>query len=212
LYLTGTFAEAATLAEPFALKAVTLDSSDPEAYAVLALVSAARGDLATELARADQALSLDPNCALALRIKGACLVCSPTTRADGCQSLLKSLRLNPKDPRNWWIWNSLAMGRYLLDDYNGAFEAATLAIRTRRGRAGLGAYRWLIAALGQLERTAEACEVVRQAADALAPVSFDVHAAQHMPWIRDDDYAHLLDGLHKAGWKPVQETTSAEVL
>ena len=31
-------------------------------------------------------------------------------------------------------------------------------------------------------------------------------------WIRDGDYRHLLDGLHKAGWNPAQEATSAEVL
>ena len=70
------------------------------------------------------------------------------------------------------------------------------------GRTGLGAYRWLIAALGQLETTAEACETVRQATDALAPVPFDAYATRHMPWIRDGDYRHLLDGLHKAGWNP----------
>jgi adenylate cyclase len=117
LYFTRTFAEAANLAEGPAHRALALGPNDADAYAVAALVSAARGDLATELARAEQALSLDPNCAVAYRIKGACLISSPTTRIEGCETLLRSLRLNPHDLRNSWIWNNLAVGRYLLKDY-----------------------------------------------------------------------------------------------
>ena len=99
LYYKREFTEAAALAEPFARKAVVLDPDDAEGYAVLALISAARGDLAGELARADQALALNPNCALAYRVKGVCLVCLGQ-QAEGTQTLLTSLRLSPRDPRN----------------------------------------------------------------------------------------------------------------
>ena len=196
LYFTRTFAEAAELAEVPAYRAVALDVRDADAHAVLALISAARGDLAAELARADQALSLDPNCALAHRIKGACLVCSPATRVEGCQSLLKSLRLNPDDARNWWIWGNLAIGRYLLEDYMGATEAAQLAIRIRPG--AIGTYRWLVASLGQLGAKEEARNVATQAATVLPPVPFDQYARRHLPWLAEADHLHLLEGLGKA--------------
>jgi adenylate cyclase len=204
LYFTRTFPEAAELADAPAHRAVVLDPHDSDAHAVLALVSAAQGDLAAELARADQALLLDPNCALAHRIKGACLVCSPATRAEGCQSLLKSLRLNPGDPRNWWIWSSLAIGRYLLEDYMGAAEAANLAVRIRP--AAIGSYRWLIASLGQLDRTQEARDVARQTAAVLSPIPFDKYARRHLPWLAEADHLHMLEGLGKARLNSVSDS------
>jgi adenylate cyclase len=200
LFFKRTLAEAADLAEPPAYRALALDPNDADAHAGIALVAAARGDLATELTRAEQALSLDPNCAVAYRVKGACLICSPVTRVEGCQTLLRSLRLNPNDPRNWWIWNNLAVGRYLLEDYMGAVDAAQQEIRTRPG--GIPVYRWLIAALGQLGRTDDAQAVLRQATVALAPMSFDDYARRRLPWLSEEDHQHMLDGLHLAGWRP----------
>ena len=116
LYYNLGFTEAADLAEPFARRAAALDPDDAEAYAVLALVSAARGDLAGELARAEQALALNSNCVLAYRVKGVCLVCLGK-QAEGTQTLLTSLRLSPRDPRNWWVWNTLPLAYYLLGDF-----------------------------------------------------------------------------------------------
>jgi adenylate cyclase len=209
LYFSQTFDAAAALAEPYARRAVVLDANDSEAYAALALVAAAKGDLAAELACAEQALLLDPNCASAHLIKGACLVCSAATRVEGCHALLRSLRLNPNDPRNWWTWHGMAIGRYLLEDYEGAAEAANLAIRT--WPAGV-VYRWLIAALGQLGRRDAASGAIRQAAQSLAPTSFDEYACRRLPWLGDDDHTHLQDGLRMAGWEPGGDASSAAVL
>ena len=200
LYFTRTFAAAADLAEPSANKALTLDPNDADAYSVMALVAAARGDLGTELAMAEQAISRNPNCATAYRIKGGCEISYPASRAQGCQTHLRALRLNPHDPRNCWSWNSLAMGRYLLEDYQGAVDAATQAFRV--GPRSIPAYRWLIAALGRLGRTDEAQDFIRQAGAAVAPVPFDDYAQRRFPWLREEDRRDMLHGLHMAGWHP----------
>ena len=61
------------------------------------------------------------------------------------------------------------------------------------------AYRWLAAALGQLGRTAEAKEALEKAI-ASGPASFDLYV-RRVPWHRPEDHAHMLEGLHKAGWR-----------
>jgi adenylate cyclase len=165
---------------------------------VLSLVSAAQGDLASELARADQALALNANCVLAWRIKGVGLICAGR-QSTGCETLLTSLRLSPRDPRNRWSWGFLPVAYYLLKDYESTVETATRAIATYSTRT-LG-YRWLAAALGQLGRAEEARDIMRQAAAVLAPVSFDEYAHRREPWLLVDNHVHMLDGLRKAGWQ-----------
>ena len=61
-------------------------------------------------------------------------------------------------------------------------------------------YRWLAAALGQLGRTDEAKQALEKAI-AVAPAVFDIFVRQGVPWIRPEDHAHMVEGLHKAGWR-----------
>ena len=35
----------------------------------------------------------------------------------------------------------------------------------------------------------------------LSPQSIDLYIRSHLPWLRPEDYEHLLDGLRKAGWE-----------
>jgi adenylate cyclase len=60
------------------------------------------------------------------------------------------------------------------------------------------AYRWLAPALGQLGRTEEAKAALVKA---MAPLAFDLHVRNRVPWMRPDDHAHMLEGLRKAGWR-----------
>ena len=176
LYFTRTFAEAAELAEVPAYRAVALDVRDADAHAVLALISAAQGDLAAELARA--------NCGRCHSIRIAPLRTDrrgvpgvfPGDQGRGMSVASEVFRLNPDDARNWWIWGNLAIGRYLLEDYMGATEAAQLAIRIRPG--AIGTYRWLVASLGQFGAKEEARNVATQAATVLPPVPFDQYTRQ----------------------------------
>ena len=59
--------------------------------------------------------------------------------------------------------------------------------------------RWLAASLGQTGRTEEAKEALAKAI-AMAPTAFDMFGRGRVPWHRPEDYAHMLDGLRKAGW------------
>src|SRR5467141_4040607 len=58
---------------------------------------------------------------------------------------------------------------------------------------------WLPAALGQLGRTAEAREALEKAI-AIGPRLFDVYVRQQVAPFRPEDYAHMLEGMRKAGW------------
>ena len=62
------------------------------------------------------------------------------------------------------------------------------------------AYRWLAAALGQLDRTVEAKDALEKAI-AIAPATFDMYVRKRVAWHRPEDHAHMLGGLRKAGWR-----------
>ena len=50
---------------------------------------------------------------------------------------------------------------------------------------------------GRIEEAKEALET----AIALAPAAFDTYVRRRVPWQRPEDYAHMLEGLRKAGWE-----------
>jgi len=112
--------------------------------------------------------------------------------------LERSIRLDPYNPMLANRLNLLALGLYFSGDYKAAIAAAKRALRTNPEYPL--PYRWLAAALGQLGRTAEAKEALERAIE-IAPASFDIYVRRRMPWHRPEDYAHMLDGLRKAGWK-----------
>ena len=195
---TRTFAETRTTVEPLAHRAVALDPSDANAYAVLGWVSETEGDHEAALGRAEQALALNGNCADAYRLKGVSQVFSGQHR-DGCQTLLTHLRLNPRDPRNWRNYHLIAYARYLLGDYSGAIEADRRAMHENPNQTL--SYRWLAAAQAQLGRTAEAQGILRDLASIVPPERFNKVLGGRAPWMREEDHARLLDGLRKAGWQ-----------
>ena len=92
----------------------------------------------------------------------------------------------------------LGIGYYFLRAYEEAVDALEQAIRSFPELPGN--YRWLPAALGQLGRIDEAKEVIEKGM-AVAPDAFDLYVRQPMPELRPEDHAHLLEGLHKAGWR-----------
>jgi len=61
-------------------------------------------------------------------------------------------------------------------------------------------YRWLAAALGQLGLADEANQALHTAM-MVTPKAFDLFVSSRVPWHRQEDYEHMLDGLRKAGWK-----------
>jgi len=91
------------------------------------------------------------------------------------------------------------MGRYLLCDYEGAVAASRRAIGDNPTQPL--SYRWFAAALGQLDRPAEALAVLRSAAARVVSLRLDDYVTRQWPWQRPADHAHMLEGLYKAGWR-----------
>jgi len=58
---------------------------------------------------------------------------------------------------------------------------------------------WLVPPLAQLGRIAEAREALNTATTVGSRI-FDAYIRQRTPFMRQEDYDHILDGLHKAGW------------
>jgi adenylate cyclase len=156
-----------------------------------------RGDREGALAEAEQALTMTPNLASAHGWRGAALIFSGRPK-EGLTSLECSIRLDPRDPLLALRLNYVALGHYLLREYEPAIEAAKRGIRSNPDFPST--YRWLAAALGQIGRTAEAEDTLKKAI-AVAPASFDAFVRRRVPWHRPEDYAHMLEGLRKAGWE-----------
>jgi adenylate cyclase len=131
-----------------ARRAVALNEADAEARSSLAFTLLMRGDHHSALAEAEHALALSPNLAAAHGEKGAALIFSarPT---EGLAALQTCIRLDPHDPLLRVRLLHKATAFYLCRDYEAAVDAAADAIRLYPDYPG--PYRWLAAALGQLE-------------------------------------------------------------
>ena len=194
---THSQAEAYRSAEALARQAIALDGTDAEAHLALAAAMLRHGDYEGALAEAEIALAMSPNLALAHGTLGEALIFSGRPK-EGLAAVQTSIRLDPHDPKLAIRLNNLALGLYFSGEYKAAVEAAKRAVRTNPDFPL--AYCWLAAALGQLGRTTEAKGALEKAI-AIAPATFDMYVRQRVPWHRSEDYAHMLEGLRKAGWE-----------
>jgi adenylate cyclase len=156
-----------------------------------------RGDHEGALAEAEGALAMMPNLADAHGVRGAALIFSGRPE-EGLPAVQICIRLDPRAPEMALRWNYVALGHYFCREYEATIEAAKRGIRSNPEFPST--YRWLAAALGQLGRTAEAKDVLEKAIT-IAPASFDGFVRRRVPWHRPEDYAHMLQGLRKAGWE-----------
>jgi adenylate cyclase len=155
-----------------------------------------RGDYESALAEAEIARTISPNLALAHGTLGEILIFSGRPK-EGLAAVQTAIRLDPYDPKLANHFNNLAVALYFSKEYKAAVESAKRAVRANPDFAL--AYRWLAASLGQLGRTAEAKKALERAV-MIAPATFDMYVRRRVPWHRPQDYAHMLDGLRKAGW------------
>jgi adenylate cyclase len=177
-------------------RAIALDGADSEARSLLSNALWGRADYEGAQAEAERALAMTPNLASAHDMLGSILIFSGRAK-EGIAALERSIRLDPRDPRLAHRLNRLALALYFTGEYVAAVQVANRAIRSYPDFPL--AYRWLAAALGQLGRTEEAREALEKAI-AISPTSFDMYVRGRVPWMRPEDHAHMLEGLHKAGW------------
>ena len=192
-FMTRDLAEALRSAESLARKAVSLDGADAEALTCLGRVRLTQGDYDGARVAIEQAIALNPNLAIA----HGTLVFSGHPK-EGLVALEHAIRLDPRHPRAGVILNQLVIGLYYSQDYEGAVEAARRVLRSYPDHPLV--YRWLAAALGQLRRGDEARQALERAVS-LSSASFDLYVRRRVPWHREEDHLHMLEGLRKAGWQ-----------
>jgi adenylate cyclase len=196
-FQTRSLPETLTSAEALSRQAVRLDVADAEARSCLGLQLLHRCDYEGARREIEQALTISPNLGSAYGALGSTLIFSGR-REEGLAALETCIRLSPRDPTLAVRLTQVALGLYLSHAYEAAIEAAKRAIRSFPDVPVT--YHWLAAALGQVGRTAEALEALEKEI-AMAPASFDMHVGGHVPWMRPEDHAHMLEGLRKAGWQ-----------
>ena len=188
--------EGLKLAELEARAALRLDATNTIAYAALAWVFNQRGDVANALEQAEHAIAINPNDPAGHFAKGHILVFA--RRSEAARSALgTALRLDPRGQAAVGPLHHLAVSHYLDGDYALAEAASRRSILTCPDFPRT--YPVLAAALAQLGRPAEAANALRVALSD-APGYFEFLTGRRPPWYRPEDYAHLLDGLRKAGW------------
>ncbi|HZT86728.1 MAG TPA: tetratricopeptide repeat protein [Stellaceae bacterium] len=196
-FMAHDLAESIAAAERLARRAVALDGADGDARACLARVLLTRGDFEGARAEVERALAISPNLASAHGILGSTLIFSGSPK-EGLAALERGIRLDPRDPRSGVSVNQVVLGLYFCREYEAAIEAAKRVISSYPDHPLV--YRWLAAALGQTGRTEEAQEALAKAV-AVAPGSFDLYVRSKVPWHRQEDHDHMVEGLRKAGWK-----------
>jgi adenylate cyclase len=195
-YGTTSLEDAAELSASWARKAIAIDPEDADARAMIAMTMLVAGNAEEAHGQVLLARASNPNSPRAILIEAAVLLFTGQP-VQARQGLTACLRVDPRGPDSSWVMHQFAISYYFERDYGKSVEAA------RRGLArhpdSFVTYRWLAAALGQLGRREEARAALRKAVE-LSPRSFEFYTHRRPPWHRPEDYAHMLDGLRKAGW------------
>jgi adenylate cyclase len=197
LYMNTPVEEARRLASVHARKAVELDPSDADALAGLAWTQMFYGEMDNVLGIARQALSINPHCARAYVILGLGLIFTGRT-VEGREAISVFEQLTPRDPSITIARRQIVVSHYFDRNYERCVEAARRLLSAEPDMP-LN-YRWMAAALGQLGRAEEAHAALDRAIS-VSPQEFDVYVRNRIPWMRPEDYEHMLDGMRKAGWQ-----------
>jgi adenylate cyclase len=201
LFQTRNLVEARSAEEALARRAVALDGGDAEARSRLAIALLSRGDHQGAQAEAERALAISPNLADAHGALGVVLTFSGRPK-EGLTALKTCVRLDPRAPSLVYRLAQIALALYFCREHAAAVEAAREAIRSFPDHSH--PYTVLVAALGEIGRSAEAKEALEKAI-AIAPERLDGWVRGlvrgRYPVLRPEDHAHLLEGLRKAGWQ-----------
>ena len=145
----------------------------------------------------DRVLSLQENCPDAWGVKGAALVYAGR-REEGRAAIKRYFSLNPRDIARPIRRTQIASSLYVDGGYEEAAQIARQVIQHYPSHPI--AYRWLAASLGQLGRAGEAQQVLHTL-HTISPSSFEMYIRQRPPQYCSIEYAPMLQGLRKAGWK-----------
>nr|WP_256469310.1 winged helix-turn-helix domain-containing protein [Bradyrhizobium sp. 141] len=185
------------IAERAALAAVEADREDAWAHHGLAYTYLFRRRFDDALAEFELALQLNPNFAMAHAFYGVTL-CYAGRWQDGDAAARRALRLSPRDPLAAIYCGVAAYARFVGHDYEGAVQMARESMRQRCDF--VGAHRVLTAAAGMSGDPALAASALDGLRRAQPAVSL-AWITRELPMLRDEDRAHYLEGLRRAGLK-----------
>jgi len=178
---------------------VAIDPGDADARATLARLLFASGKRSECWEQVSLALANNPNLPRANFVRGEFLVFSGRP-SEGREFILTAMRLDPRNAYQVDFLRLVILSYYYERAYDKAVEFARRSLAHYPKDPGA---HWLWAAsLGQLGRDEEAREALRRAMT-ISPASFDPFVRSCPPWLRPDDYEHMIviNGLRKAGWQ-----------
>jgi len=190
-------ASSVPIAERAALAAIRADGEDPWAHYALANVYLFTRRFDDSLAEFELALQLNPNFSLAQGYYGLALsYCGRWQEADLAAG--RALRLSPRDPFSAIYCGIAAYSQYVGHKYDEAMRLARESIRLRNDF--VGGHRVLTAAAGMLGQHETAKAALIELRRAQPNISLDWLTSE-MPFKRDVDRAHYLEGFRRAGLK-----------
>ena len=188
-------AESVPIAERAALAAIQADSEDSWAHFALGNVYLFARRFEDSLAEFELALQCNPNCSVAQGYNGLALsYCGRWEEGD--LAAKRALRLNPRGPFSAIYCGIAAYSQFVGKNYKEAMRLAREAIRQRNDF--VGGHRVLTAAAGMLGQMEIAKAALSELRRAQPNVSIDWLAKQ-MPFKRDVDRTHYLEGFRRAG-------------
>jgi TolB-like protein/Tfp pilus assembly protein PilF len=183
------------IAERAALAAIRADSEDAWAHYALASVYLFNKRFEDSVAEFELALRLNPNFSPARGIYGVALSYRGRWE-EGLAAAQQALRFSPRDPFAAIYCGVAAYCQYIGRNYHEAIRLSREAMRQRSDF--VGAHRVLTAALGMSGET----EAARAALEGLQRVQPSISLAwlgSEMPFEREEDRAHYLEGFGRAG-------------
>jgi adenylate cyclase len=185
--------DAAHLQHEAARSAVAIDPQDAEAHAALGMAFLAIGNLDASLESAEQGL----NSALSHAVRCGALIWSGRYE-EGRNESSMVLRLDPRSPMAAAASGTVAASFYLEHDYTEAVQIARRCLTVYPSHTAVR--RWLIAALGRLDRREEATVALQEFLSA-TPDVFKSHISKRPAYVSSAFHDHMLGGLRMAGWQ-----------
>jgi TolB-like protein/Tfp pilus assembly protein PilF len=186
---------AAPIAERAALAAIRADSEDAWAHYALASVYLFNRRFEDSVAEYELALRLNPNFSPARGIYGVALSYRGRWQ-EGLAAARQALRFSPRDPFAAIYCGVAAYCQYIGRNYDDAIRLSREGLRQRSDF--VGAHRVLTAALGMSGETG-AAKVALEALQRVQPSISLAWLGSEMPFEREEDRAHYLEGFRRAG-------------
>jgi TolB-like protein/tetratricopeptide (TPR) repeat protein len=188
-------ASAASIAEHAALTAVRCDQEDAWAHTALGSVYFSTGRLDDALSELELALALNPNFLLAQGYHALALSYAGCAE-DSFAAAQKAARLSPRDPSLAIYHGIAAYARFTQCKYDEAIALAREAISHRGDLTG--AYRVLAVSAGMTGDKGLADTALEQLRRIQPNLSLAWIATQ-LPWNKQEDRDHYVEGFRRAG-------------